>query len=171
MDAIFESVVAEAFESELVIDGAIAKTASEQNAIWRIREDFEPILREREYFLYDIGLPIDRMERYIAALRRVLEKRFEDVRFFVLGHIADSNLHLFVGLGAKETARRVEIDSLVYEPLRALGGTISAEHGIGFEKKAHLDVSRSDAEIALMKRLKSLFDPNNILNPGRVVDL
>ena len=88
----------------------------------------------------------------------------------VFGHLADGNLHIItaVGTGDQKSIRLME--ECVYEPLRKFKGSVSAEHGIGLEKKEFLGISRSIEEIALMKKLKNSLDPNNILNPGKVFD-
>jgi FAD/FMN-containing dehydrogenase len=87
----------------------------------------------------------------------------------VFGHIADGNLHLAVSApDIHEIGEAVK--RCVYEPLRAIGGSISAEHGIGLERKHFLDISRSPAEIAAMRAIKAALDPKRILNPGKVFD-
>jgi FAD/FMN-containing dehydrogenase len=88
----------------------------------------------------------------------------------VFGHLGDGNLHVIVGShdGTPETRRLVE--GIVYDPLRDIGGSVSAEHGIGLEKRPYLGWSRSPAEIALMATLKRTLDPKNILNPGKVLE-
>jgi FAD/FMN-containing dehydrogenase len=94
-------------------------------------------------------------------------------QFFALGHIGDGNLHFFVapGAGTADTAAlHADVDAIIYRPLARLGGAVSAEHGIGPEKKHWLPVSRSGAEIELMRTLKRALDPKNILNPGKVID-
>jgi len=91
-------------------------------------------------------------------------------KVYVLGHVGDGNLHFFVQPGSRiENARNLS-DRAIYEPLQACHGSISAEHGIGFEKKAWLSQSRTVAEINMMKLLKNTIDPRKILNPGVVID-
>ena len=86
----------------------------------------------------------------------------------MFGHIADGNLHIFVK-PYDDGAHHEAVDQIVYGCLDGLGGSVSAEHGIGIEKKQWLTQTRSDAEIIMMRSLKSLLDPKNILNPGKVV--
>lgn len=166
----------EAFSAEVIVDGVLAQSESERKEIWRIRDDFEPILRSKPVYLFDISMPMQRMETYIAEVRSHLTSLRDDAVLHVFGHIGDGNLHLFVQPGrfseitSEETVRE-EVEECVYAPLRNFGGSISAEHGIGREKKAWLSVTRSQAEIALMKSLKRTIDPKNILNPGVVFDL
>jgi len=87
----------------------------------------------------------------------------------VFGHMGDGNLHLISGVPDRKPETKQRLNEIVYGPLRALGGSVSAEHGIGIEKRDYLSVSRSENEIALMRVLKSTLDPNNILNPGKVL--
>ena len=88
-------------------------------------------------------------------------------RAFVFGHMADGNLHLVVAAG-DDAATRAKVEEIVYRPLAAIGGSVSAEHGIGLEKRAYLSLSRTPAEISTMRLLKQALDPKGILNPGKV---
>jgi FAD/FMN-containing dehydrogenase len=85
-----------------------------------------------------------------------------------LGHMADGNLHFFIAPGEQGDFHKAS-DECVYEPLKQYGGSVSAEHGIGLEKISWLPHSKSNDEIQLMRKLKHSLDPNNILNPGRVL--
>lgn len=165
-----------AFSAALILDGVLAQSESERKEIWRIRDDFEPILREKPVYLFDVSMPVQRMEHYIKGVRDRLAAIQHDAVVHVFGHIGDGNLHLFVHAGpsAANGAAALEkgqVEECVYEPLRAFAGSVSAEHGIGREKKAWLSITRSPEEIALMKVLKRALDPKNILNPGVVFDL
>jgi len=88
----------------------------------------------------------------------------------VFGHLGDGNLHLIAGVGEGGPAVRHAVEEAVYLPLKAIDGSISAEHGIGLQKREFLPLSRSPAELALMRTLKSALDPKGILNPGKVVE-
>ena len=93
-------------------------------------------------------------------------------QLIVFGHVADGNLHLVVAAGEDRHEATFEaVERCVYEPLRSIAGSISAEHGIGLERKAYLEISRSTAEIATMRALKTALDPRGILNPGKVFDV
>jgi FAD/FMN-containing dehydrogenase len=85
------------------------------------------------------------------------------------GHVGDSNLHLWITVQDDSEAARHAVEEMVYAGLQPVGGTVSAEHGIGLEKQPWLPLSRSEAELALMRRLKDALDPKGILNPGRVL--
>lgn len=169
------TMLEKAISQGLVDDGVLAQSEQERQDIWRIRDDFEPILREKPVYLFDVSMPVTDMESYIDEVERGLSALSDDGVLHVFGHIGDGNLHLFIHPGAGSSAASAEtkkkVEACVYEPLRNIEGSISAEHGIGREKKQWLGVTKSAAEIALMKTLKRTIDPNNILNAGVVFDL
>ena len=159
----------EAFEDGIIVDAVIPKSETERLAIWEIRENFESILDAELTYLYDVSLPIKNMPTYVEQVRAGLKARFPDGHCDVFGHVADGNLHLFVQTG-KPGDYHHESDLEVYEPLKAFNGSVSAEHGIGTDKKAWLGHSRSEIEIDLMRALKHTLDPKGLLNTGRILD-
>jgi FAD/FMN-containing dehydrogenase len=167
-DARFERVLEQALEAGEIVDAVVPKSASEVQDIWNIREQFEAIQEIEPYLIYDVSLPIRDMENYIAEVERRLEARMPNTRVFTFGHIGDGNLHLFVCPPYVDDYGEIA-NECVYDPLEPLGGSVSAEHGIGTSKLRWLPHSRSQADIDLMRRLKRSLDPKNILNPGRVV--
>jgi FAD/FMN-containing dehydrogenase len=168
----FQAAVEGVLEAGLIVDAVLPKSGAERERIWAIREDFEALRQHTPLFLYDVSLPIRDMLAYADEVKASLTRRWPQSRFFALGHIGDGNLHFFVtpGEGGDVAALHAASDEIVYRPLARLGGAVSAEHGIGLGKKEWLPVSRSPAEIALMKTLKRALDPKNILNPGKVID-
>jgi FAD/FMN-containing dehydrogenase len=108
---------------------------------------------------------------YVETVRVSVVARWPAARLWAFGHLGDGNVHVAVHVPELDSAARAELDRLVYTPLKALGGAVSAEHGIGLEKKAWLKVSRTPAELALMRLLKQSLDPEGVLNPGRVFDV
>ncbi len=167
-----ERVLAEALEGGLVADAAIAKSESERRTMWAPREDVFQVNRYGPSHDFDVSMAIGEMPRYLENVRRGLEERVPGARTFVFGHVADGNLHLSVCVGSdRHAATFDEVQRLVYEPLRGITGSISAEHGIGLERKAYLEISRTEAEIATMRLLKAALDPRGILNPGKVIDV
>jgi FAD/FMN-containing dehydrogenase len=166
----FLAVMERAVDADLLADAVIAHSEAERQGLWAIREQFESLFARKPLFLYDVSLPMREMEEYVETVQRRLTARWPDSRCDVMGHAGDGNLHLFVWPGsATGDGLHALSDVDVYEPLRAIGGSVSAEHGIGLEKREHLGISRSDAEIALMRTLKRTLDPNGILNPGKVL--
>src|SRR5258708_24942661 len=111
------------------------------------------------------------MPAYLETLRRGLKECVPAARTYVFGHVADGNLHVVVSAGEAHEATFEAVERCVYEPLRSISGSISAEHGIGLERKAYLGISRTPAEIATMRALKVALDPRGILNPGKGFDV
>ncbi len=173
-----EQGLEQALKAGILADAVVAKSESERRAIWEPREDVWQV--QEQYgltFNFDVSLAIEEMAAYLARLRRDVAARFPHGRTFAFGHIADGNLHVIVAPGAaaaeaSEPAEEVRdaVERIVYEPLRAIGGSISAEHGIGLERRAHLAVSRTPEEIATMRALKAALDPKRILNRGKVIE-
>ena len=108
------------------------------------------------------------MSHYVDQVIDGLRARWPESACYVLGHIADGNLHLFTRPNVVEDTH-AESDEIVYAPLQGLRGSVSAEHGIGTEKLRWLSESRNKEEIAMMQQLKKTLDPHNLLNPGRVL--
>ena len=166
----FEQALAQALEREIIVDAVIAKSESERRALWEPREEVWEV--EHQYGLtynFDVSLAIEHMEGYLARLREDTARRFPKGGVFAFGHIADGNLHIIVAPGGQDDSHREAVERVVYEPLRDIGGSISAEHGIGLERRMHLGISRTPQEIGAMRTLKAALDPKGILNPGKVL--
>jgi FAD/FMN-containing dehydrogenase len=163
----FEQSLATAGEEGHFADAAIATTQSQRDAIWALRDDVGRLFGLGHPFVFDVSLPVAEMEGYVAEVHRALGERLPGQRCFTFGHLGDGNLH-FVIVGSAGPEARGAVEEIVYRPLAARQGSVSAEHGIGIEKRAWLPLSRSAEEIALMRRLKQALDPRGILNPGRV---
>ena len=168
-DEAFETALAGMFESDLVADGAIAKSDAEREAIWAIRHDVEWILGDAMDF--DVSLPIDDVYAYTEEMSARIRADIDNVKVVTFGHLGDNNIHISVQCEGARTDRLGVIEKHVYGSLEPYRGAISAEHGIGIEKRAWLPVSRSPEEIELMRTLKRALDPRNILNPGKVIEL
>jgi FAD/FMN-containing dehydrogenase len=162
----FQRLLEEGMESGDIVDAVLPKSESERRALWNIREEFDTALPA---YLYDVSLPIRHMETYVARLQERLSAWRDDATFEVFGHIADGNLHIFVKPYA-DGEHHADSDAIVYGCLEGLDGSISAEHGIGIDKKSWLRLSRDENELGLMRGLKRLLDPGNLLNPGKIVD-
>lgn len=151
-----------------VQDGVVSNEMTKVKKIWQIR-DLLPTARmhEKYFYKYDITLPLSRFYDIIPALREHLGDCVEEVHGF--GHIGDSNLHVHIRASEFNEAVNKRIESFVYEYTAKLKGSISAEHGIGFAKKCHLEVVKQKEALGLMKQMKLMLDPNGILNPYKVV--
>jgi FAD/FMN-containing dehydrogenase len=165
-----EKLLMQCIDDELAVDGVLAKSEAERRKFWQIREDFEP--EQKKFGLiygYDVSLPVETMEDYVINVSNQLVEKFPDAALFAYGHIGDSNLHFSVAPG---TAKDFDaVCEIIYTPLKKLNGSVSAEHGIGLEKKAYLNLTRSESEIDLMRRMKKVMDPESVMNPGKIFDL
>lgn len=169
-DALISQVVTSGWERGLIDDASIAQNIGQANSFWAIRDDIDTLCAGSDpILLYDISLPQTHMKSYIDSLQDNLHIYLQNAKMFVFGHVADGNLHLVIRPG--EHGHHDAIDALVYLPLEAIGGSISAEHGIGLEKRSYLHCSRTEAEIDTMVRLKRALDPRSTLNPGKVMPL
>jgi len=172
----FEQALQICFDKEWAIDGVIAQSGQEQANIWAIRENIDLMLDHEPHYVFDVSLPIHSMDGYILNLHNGLQNTWPGTKLFSYGHVADGNLHLIIAPTVSEPGTAPEesqydtINRMVYEPLQSVGGSISAEHGIGLSKKTWLKYSRNETEIRVMQSLKQLFDEHNLLNPGRIVD-
>jgi len=163
----FEAVLTAALEAGLVADAAIAKSEAERAAMWGLRDDVSQPFRNGPAVTFDVSLPIPQMPAYVAQVKAALTARWPKAELTVFGHLGDGNLHLIAGVGDRNA--RHAIEETVYAPLAALAGSISAEHGIGLQKREFLPASRSPEELALMRTLKTALDPKAILNPGKIL--
>ncbi len=168
----FESALGRALEQEYISDAAIAESGAQRQAMWAIRDDIDYLHRQLEpMMVFDISLPIGDADAYASAVRNRLRERWpERFRCTTFGHLGDGNVHFSMTIGSSDHDEQQEVMAIVYSELETYGGSVSAEHGIGVEKRGYLHHSRSDVEIALMRRLKDALDPSGILNPGKVFE-
>jgi FAD/FMN-containing dehydrogenase len=166
----FEAVLAEALEAGLMSDAVIAKSQAQRNAMWELRDDISQTARNWPIFTFDVSLRITEMESYVAEVRAALRATWGDAATLtVFGHLGDGNLHLIAGVGSRTRETKHAVEAIIYGGIRDRHGSISAEHGIGLEKRGYLSWSRAPEEILLMRRIKALLDPHGLLNPGKVI--
>lgn len=165
----FEQLLEQVFEQELIVDAVIAKSHKEREDLWQIRDNIEAVINWWPVFVYDISLPIPLMEGYLVKMEDRIKARWPDAKVAIFGHLGDGNLHVVVACGSDSEESHHEVNEIVYGELAPLNGSLSAEHGIGLEKRDYLQYSRSKEEIALMHTLKQAMDPKGILNPGKVL--
>lgn len=167
----FAEMLENAMEDGLITEAVLASSGAQRQGIWAIREDIEVLVKElKPMFSYDVSLPIPQMDAYVATLEQNLKAQFPETgKMIVFGHLGDGNLHIMITVRDDSPQSRRQVEQLVYSPLQEYAGSISAEHGIGLEKRDYLSISRSSEEIALMKRMKVALDPKLLLNRGKVV--
>jgi FAD/FMN-containing dehydrogenase len=172
-----EAWTASLFERGLIADGTLAQSSSQAAELWALREGISESLSATGLpHKNDVALPVARLEAFCGELDALFQARYPDWEIALFGHIGDGNLHVNVmkpdALDKTEFLQRTSrADHAMFELVKKHAGSISAEHGIGLLKKPYLGYSRSPAEIALLRSVKRALDPNQILNPGKVIDV
>ncbi len=166
-----EDLLGQALEQNLIEDAVMADSQSDLNWFWKIREDVHACISKSDYSQhFDISLPIDLIGQQLEQMRAALLAVIGVSEVYVFGHIADGNIHLIVDKVNESLELKEQINKAVYSPLKNIGGSVSAEHGIGLHKKAYLHLCRTPQEITLMQSLKRAFDPKGILNRDKIID-
>jgi FAD/FMN-containing dehydrogenase len=152
-----------------ILDASIAQNEEQRNRFWRVREDWA-VDRERPGGLwYDISVPLSQLTHYVQDVATRLAAHDPSLSIYLLGHLADGNLHVTVNAEHPIAERYEEIAGIVTAGLTEVGGSYSAEHGIGHEKKATLERWIHPTKRQLMREIKALFDPRGIFNRGKVI--
>jgi len=167
-----EDLIGQSLETELIQDAVMAQSKRELHSIWQIREDVSVLAAQANFDQhFDISIPIPLIGKMVDDAVLALEKLPFISCVFPFGHVADGNIHFIIGKKENNAAIIKSINDVIYQPLKAVGGSVSAEHGIGLHKKEYLSFCRSEAEIELMKTLKNTFDPLHILNPRKILSI
>ena len=157
------------------LDGVMSQDRAQAESLWRYREDISESITSSTPYKNDVSVTVGRVPAFLADVEQAVSKIYPTWEIVWFGHIGDGNLHLNI-LCPEELdipafkSRCEELSPIIYEIVRTHGGSISAEHGVGLLKKAYLDYSRSAAEISIMKGIKAVFDPDGIMNPGKIFD-
>jgi len=170
-----EAALAQSIADGLVTDAAVANTEAQRAALWRLRESLSEAQKfEGASIKHDVSVPIAKIPEFLDRGIKAVAARVPGVRPVPFGHLGDGNIHFnfSVPKGASDSAflaRWTEISRAVHDLVHEFGGSISAEHGLGIMKRDEIRRYKSAEEIDIMRALKRTFDPNNILNPGKVV--
>lgn len=170
-----ETTLADALEHHVVEDAVIAESEAQASALWRIRESIpEGQKPEGGSIKNDVSVPVSKVPAFIETATRAVEDALPGIRVVAFGHVGDGNIHFNLSqpVGAETAGFLAEWDRLgriVSDIASALGGSFSAEHGIGRLKQVEMTRYKSEVELDLMRRLKRALDPAGILNPGKVV--
>jgi len=168
----FEAWLADLLERGMLSDAVVSQSVAQTRAFWAVRDicsEFGQVLGP--HIPYDLGLAVAGMDEFVQRCKAGLASGIPGCDSVYYGHIGDGNLHLVSwvpGLRVDQQPKE-EMDRIVYGLVREMGGSVSAEHGIGTLKKKWLGHARSEAEIALMRTLKAALDPDGLLNPGKVI--
>lgn len=172
----FNEVMLALVESQTLADVVVAENRKQQQNVMALRERISEAIGKR-YIPHknDISVPVAELPAFMRAFRDCLKTHFPAFELIIFGHVGDGNLHINIlkpeSLDEAAFFKRCdEIDAKTFEVVKKFSGSISAEHGVGLLKKPFLHYSRSAQEISLMKQMKKLFDPNGILNPGKIFD-
>jgi FAD/FMN-containing dehydrogenase len=164
----------QALEQGWVSDGVIAQSETQAAALWRLREGITESLAAHKPYKNDVSVRISAVPAFLHEMQALLTREYPDIEVVWFGHIGDGNLHINVlrpdDLAEDAFIAQCEhVTKLLAETLHRHGGSISAEHGIGLVKRGYLESTRSAAEIALMRGVRQVFDPNGVLNPGKLM--
>jgi FAD/FMN-containing dehydrogenase len=168
----FDAWLQQRFEAGAIGDGAVARSLSDLADFWRTRDAAAEFANPGvigPHISFDIGLPIRRIEEFVARSKPALLDRLgcHSVHY---GHVGDGNIHIVAWVPGAVPQPLPAVSEIVYGIVRDLGGTVSAEHGIGLLKKPYLRHTRDEAQVDLMRRLKGCLDPHGILNPTKIFD-
>jgi FAD/FMN-containing dehydrogenase len=161
-----ERALLECTERGALSDAALAQSETQARAFWRIRES----IPEAQFtnVKHDVSVPVSRIPQLVETAERALRAAFPNVRSYVFGHVGDGNLHYNVGPEAL-VAQRPAVNRIVYDAIAALGGSISAEHGLGQLKREEIGRHKSEIELDIMRAVKRALDPHGLMNPGKVL--
>jgi FAD/FMN-containing dehydrogenase len=173
-----EEIITQAFESSMeagwITDGVLSQSEAQLKNLWRYRENISEAITPYTPYKNDISVTQSNVPEFLSEVDRVVTSRYPAFELIWFGHIGDGNLHLNIlkpaALEVDQFREQCEIvNECVFEIVEKFAGSISAEHGVGLLKKKYLSHTRSAAEIEHMKAIKNSFDPNGIMNPGKLI--
>lgn len=162
-------------EAGWVRDGAVSQSRAQAAELWRLRDDISETLSRWSPYKNDLSVRVSQVPEFLEEVGRVVEARYPDFEVLWYGHIGDGNVHLNV---LKPEAMAIDdfrencgdVSGAIFELVERYRGSVSAEHGVGLLKKPYLEYTRSEPELVLMRRIKRVFDPEGVMNPGKVFD-
>lgn len=168
-------VFEQCMEAGWVEDGVISQNGTQLQNLWNLREFISETLSHETPYKNDLSVVVSKVPDFLQAVEDLVVATYPDFEIVWFGHIGDGNLHLNILkpqdlAEADFFAKCHQVSSQVFDLTQKFGGSVSAEHGVGLVKKDFLHFSRSAAEIAYMQAIKQAFDPNNIMNPGKMLD-
>ncbi|MEM1114362.1 MAG: FAD-binding oxidoreductase [Pseudomonadota bacterium] len=170
--ALFEQCV----ERGLVVDGVISQSVAQAQNLWRLREDISETISRWTPYKNDISTTVSLVPSLLAEVESLVLEAYPDFEIIWYGHIGDGNIHLNI-LKPDELSQEdfqahcARVSPAIFDAVARHAGSVSAEHGVGLLKKDYLTYCRSELEIQLMKQIKAAFDPQGIMNPGKIFDL
>lgn len=170
--AIFEQCMEEGW----VVDGVMSQSLSQAAELWKLREYISETISVFTPYKNDVSVLISYVPEFIAEIDHIVASNYPDFEVCWFGHIGDGNLHLNIlkpdNMSKDDFFSECQIvNKYVFETVQKYGGSVSAEHGVGMTKKPYLQYSRSETEIDYLRKVKKVFDPNNIMNRGKIFDM
>lgn len=162
-------------EQGWLTDGVISQSEQQAKELWRLREDISESIAEHQPYKNDIAVRVSRVPALLKEIDGLLAQEYPDFEVLWYGHIGDGNLHINIlkpaDMAAAMFAKKCgTVSEHLFAALQRHGGSISAEHGVGLLKKPYLHYTRDETEITYLRAIKQLFDPNGIMNPGKILD-
>ncbi|MET1078948.1 MAG: FAD-binding oxidoreductase [Pseudomonas sp.] len=160
-------------EQGWVVDGVMSQSEQQLQNLWKLREYISETISHWTPYKNDISVTVAQVPAFLHDIDRIVGERYPDFEIIWFGHIGDGNLHLNILKPEHLTkdaffAICAGVNTQVFETVQKYNGSISAEHGVGMTKRDYLTYSRSPEEIACMRAIKAVFDPNGIMNPGKI---
>jgi FAD/FMN-containing dehydrogenase len=157
-----------------VEEGVMSQSQEQARALWKLREGISESIASKMPYKNDLSVTVSKLPAFIEELDEVVRRVYPDIETVWYGHLGDGNLHLNILKPDDQSQENFfqacnEVNRHVFETVEKYGGSVSAEHGVGLLKKPHLNYTRSAIEIEYMKGLKAVFDPNGIMNPGKLI--
>ena len=175
LGAMLEESLGAAAEESLILDAMIAASQAQRDALWQMRENVSEAQKQDGVSIkHDVAVPVSSVAEFIARADAALAARFPDVRIVAFGHVGDGNIHYNCSKSERQEAaaffaQAAEVNHIVYEVVNALGGSISAEHGLGVMKREEIKLYKSPLELEMMRSIKNALDPHGLMNPGKVL--
>jgi FAD/FMN-containing dehydrogenase len=159
-----------------IVDGTISRSLTQAESLWRLREDISETIDQFTPYKNDIAVRVSAVPQFLKDVDSLVHEQYPEFEIIWFGHIGDGNVHLNILKPENLDARAFfeqcgSVSNQVFSLVQQYGGSISAEHGVGLLKKPYLNYSRDPQEIEYMRLIKQAFDPNDVLNPGKVFDL
>ena len=162
-------------EQGLVVDGTVSQSPKQAADLWKLRENITEATSHKKPYKNDVSVRVSRVPQFLVEMSEILKNEHPTFEVVWFGHVGDGNLHINIlkpdAMSSEEfVAKCKSVDQVMFQMIERLEGSISAEHGVGLVKKPFLHHTRSPAEIELMRQIKTVFDPDHILNPGKIFD-
>lgn len=172
----FDALLEKAFEENFVKDGVVAESLEQSKSLWRLRESLpEAQKHEGGSIKHDVSVPVSRVAELITIGSEIIAQKFPGARPVPFGHMGDGNIHFNISQPidadkASYLSQRTEMNRVIHDLVVSMGGSFSAEHGVGRLKIKEMSLYKDSIELELMQRVKQAIDPENLMNPGKILD-